>query len=66
LDKVGCVAGDLGLALFKLAKFEEAEGGPLATSSGEAGEEAVLTEGGEQGTSAFIVKSRGGRWGRGV
>jgi hypothetical protein len=37
LDKVGCVAGDLGLALFKLAKFEEAEGGPLATSSGEPG-----------------------------
>jgi len=34
LDKLGAVHGDLGLSLFKVAKFEEAEGGPLATSTG--------------------------------
>ena len=35
LDKLGAVHGDLGLSLFKVAKFEEAEGGPLATSTGD-------------------------------
>jgi hypothetical protein len=36
MDKLGAVHGDLGLSLFKVAKFEEAEGGPLASSTGEA------------------------------
>eukprot|EP00775_Hariotina_reticulata_P008356 gene8356-8540_t len=34
LDQLGAAAGDLGLSLFKVAKFEEAEGGALASYTG--------------------------------
>lgn len=34
LDALGSTAGDLGLSLFKVAKFEEAEGGALAAFTG--------------------------------
>lgn len=34
LDALGATAGDLGLSLFKVAKFEEAEGGALASFTG--------------------------------
>ncbi|KAF6260499.1 hypothetical protein COO60DRAFT_1684872 [Scenedesmus sp. NREL 46B-D3] len=34
LDQLGSTAGDLGLSMFKVAKFEEAEGGALASYTG--------------------------------
>ncbi|WIA09894.1 hypothetical protein OEZ85_010108 [Tetradesmus obliquus] len=34
LDQLGATAGDLGLSMFKVAKFEEAEGGALASYTG--------------------------------
>lgn len=56
LDKLGAASGDLGLALFKVAKLEEAHGGPLAAATGTL-RQAGAVVGDEKRAAAALVRA---------
>jgi len=55
LDRVGAISGDLGLALFKVAKAEEAQGGCLAGYTGTLRQSSCLVND-EKRTAAALVR----------
>jgi hypothetical protein len=55
LDRLGTVHGDLGLALFKVAKAEEAQGGVLAGYTGTLRQSGALV-GDEKRAAAALVR----------
>lgn len=58
LDRLAAVHGDLGLSLFKVAKFEEAEGGALATYTGTFRHSSALINDEKRAAAALVRLSK--------
>ncbi|KIY99426.1 hypothetical protein MNEG_8536 [Monoraphidium neglectum] len=58
LDRLGAVCGDLGLALFKVAKAEEAQGGALAGYTGTLRQSGLLVNDEKRAAAALVRLSK--------